>query len=155
MNNKVLLWGAIALVVIAGVWYILSQDASAPAQGTQTGTISQNNQGGQDSTMTGTWRSTDDPKFTRTFEADGTVTDAYQGETSATETGTYTVVDPLAEPSGVFGNTPVASLAGSTILKLTFPKSGVLYFAVKSQTESSLQLMYIDRGNILSFTKVQ
>ena len=107
------------------------------------------------STMVGTWKSNEDPKFTRTFAAGGAVTDAYAGDSSATETGSYAVVDPLKEPLGAFGTVSAGSLTGMTILKLTFPKSGVMYFGVQSETESSLSLIYIGRGNLLTFTKVR
>ncbi len=165
-TNQVLTWAVIAIIVVGGGWYILTQNKASTdsAAGPQTGTVSQNNTGGTDAmnnppasdpAMNGTWKSNDDAKFTRTFKADGTVTDAYQGDASATESGTYAVVDPLKESAGAFGSVSAASLTGMTVLKLTFPKSGVMYFGVNSMTETSLKLTYIGRGNVLTFTKVQ
>ena len=160
MNNKVI-WAVVVVVIAAAGLYYWSTTKSAAVSGPQTGTVSQNNAGGtdamntHDSTMTGTWKSNDDAKFTRTFNADGTVTDAYAGDASATETGTYATVDPLQESAGAFGSVTPESLTGMTVLKLTFPKSGVMYFGVQSETETSLKLIYIGRGNVLSFTKAQ
>jgi hypothetical protein len=108
----------------------------------------------RDQALVGTWKSNDDANFTRMFGADGTVTDAYAGDATATETGTYAVVDPRKEPADAVG-VPISSLTGMTLLKLTFPKSGVMYFGVSNVTGNSLQLVYIGRGNTLSFTKVQ
>ena len=88
-------------------------------------------------------------------EADGTVTDAYEGDASATVTGTYTTVDPLKEPAGALGAVPLESLTGVTVLKVTFPQSEVMYFGVNSLTETSLTMTYLGRGNILLFTKVR
>lgn len=105
--------------------------------------------------MTGTWKSDQDAKFTRTFNADGTVTDAYDGNASATVTGTYSTVDPLKEPAGVFGALPLDSLTGMTVFKITFPQSEVMYFSVNKLDETSLTLTYIGRGNILLFTRAK
>jgi hypothetical protein len=150
MNTKAIAWIIVAIVVIGGGWYLISQYGKAATLGHegQHATAS-------DPVMVGTWKSTDDASFTRTFNDDGTVVDAYTGDASATETGTFTTVDPLKEPAGAFDTVSPESLAGMTVLKLSFPKSGVMYFGVQSETESSLNLIYIGRGNTLSFVKVK
>ena len=153
MNSKTL-WAVIIIVLLAGIayWYTGNRPVAEPASQQQSGS----QYAAVDPLMTGTWKSTDDAKFTRTFNADGTITDAYEGDASATATGTYTTVDPLKEPAGALGAVPLESLTGMTVLKVTFPQSEVMYFGVNSLTETSLTLTVLSgRGNILSFTKVQ
>jgi len=156
MNSKTL-WVVIIIVVLAGAAYWYSNGQSAQQAGPDQQQVPASGESSAvDPLMTGTWKSTDDAKFTRTFNADGTVTDAYVGNASATATGTYTTVDPLKEPAGALGAVPLESLTGMTVLKVTFPQSEVMYFGVNSLTETSLTLTVLSgRGNILSFTKVQ
>jgi hypothetical protein len=108
----------------------------------------------RDPNMMGTWKSTDDAKFTRTFTADGKVTDSYEGDASATDTGTWQVVDPAVE---VIGSTVSAEyLAGMTVIRINFEKSGTMFFSINSLSETNLAMTYLEgRGGILSFTKVQ
>lgn len=116
----------------------------------QSGSVKQDASLVLSETMQGTWRSEDDAKFTRTFKADGSYTDAYEGEPSATETGMYSVVDTTKVDVGV----PATAVSGMTVVKLT-SKSGDLYFTINEVTDTKLVMTYLGRGNILTFTKVQ
>lgn len=101
--------------------------------------------------MTGTWRSNEDAKFTREFGAEGTVTDRYEGDASATETAPYAVIDPgTVEVPGV----PAVSLSGMTVIRIDFA-SGPMFFSINTLTDTELAMTNLSgRGNILSFTKV-
>ena len=154
MNSKTL-WVVIVIILLAGATYWYSNGQSAQQAGPDQQVPASGESSAVDPLMTGTWKSTDDAKFTRTFNADGTVTDAYEGDASATVTGTYTTVDPLKEPAGALGAVPLESLTGVTVLKVTFPQSEVMYFSINKLTETSLTMTYLGRGNILLFTKVR
>lgn len=172
MNNKALI-AVVALVLIGGgYWfYVNSQRTGTDNTRLPQGSMAQDSNtvsdtstiqaGGEamsqdNPTMHGTWKSREDAKFTREFSADGMVTDRYQGDASATMTGTYMIVDPLKEPEGALGNVPVASLAGMTILRTTWPNGDIMYFGVLVLTNTELQLSNISgRGNTLAFTKFQ
>jgi hypothetical protein len=156
MSSKTI-WAIIIVIIVlgGGYWYISSSKSGEMMQGEKTtggvatSTTSGAEMSSQDPMMVGTWQSTDDANFTRAFTADGHFTDAYKGDSAATETGTFVVVDPMKEDVGV----PTSTVVGMTVLKLNFA-SGPLYFGVQSETENSLKLIYLGRGNILSFTKV-
>lgn len=150
MNSKTL-WAVIIIVLLAGAAYWYSSGTSAQRQGQQV--PAPDEYSSVDPLMTGTWKSDQDAKFTRTFNADGTVVDAYEG--SASTTGTYSTVDPLKEPAGAFGVVPLDTLTGVTVFKITFPQSEVMYFSINKLTETSLAMTYLGRGNILLFTKVR
>src|SRR5262245_56710411 len=81
--------------------------------------------------LEGSWQSREDPKFSREFKAGGVVTDSYQGDATATETGTYATVDPATEVSFPL---PAESLAGMSVIRIDFPKSGTMYFTINVLT---------------------
>lgn len=142
--------GAVLLILLAAYFAsVVPEDTGTSAGTTQRATMQQG-----DPKMIGVWQSSDDSKFTREFKADGTVVDRYEGDDLATAMGTWMIVDPTKEPSDALG-APSENLTGMTVVKLTFSDGQILYFGVDSVTESSLKLIYIGRGNTLSFTKVQ
>lgn len=101
-------------------------------------------------TIVGIWKSTDDAKFTREFHADGSFVDKYANDSSTTAEGQWKVfVGP--------GNGEPASLplkVGVTYVKLSFPEEAA-FFSLTKLTSDSLELVYLDRGGTLSFTKVR
>lgn len=161
MNNKIVL-GIVVLVLAGGAyWFYTDSQKEGDTQRLTEGSTAQDpnsvQAGGEaapanDPAMNGTWKSKEDAKFTREFKADGTITDKYEGDSSATETGTYTTVNVALE-AGL--PVPAANLTGLTVIKATFPKTGVMYFGVQSLTGTDLSLIHLSgRGNILTFTKV-
>ena len=137
----------VALVVIAGAGYWFMTDYQKEGM-TQTNEALAPN----DQYMVGTWTSSEDAKFSREFKMDGTVIDRYQGDTATTETGTYATVDPTAETGFPV---PEASVAGMSVIKIVFPKSGTMYFSINALTDSDLTMTNLSgRGNILVFTRV-
>ena len=143
----------ILLIVILGyVIALVMPEDTAPTSGLPQNT--ENTQALSGDPMIGTWQSTEDSKFTRQFNADGTVVDAYQNDASATMFGTWMVVDPAKEPQDTL-NVPADSLAGMTVLKITFSNGDIMYFDVNKLTETSLTLTYLGRGNVLTFIKMK
>jgi hypothetical protein len=57
-------------------------------------------------TLTGTWQNSADTRFTRQFNADGTVIDRYEGDDSATIHGTWIVVKGDSFPLDRRGQKP-------------------------------------------------
>lgn len=154
MNARNISVGIIVIILAALIYFFLGTPAEAPVAVTEGGApmgkqvASADNANGP---IPGTWKSDEDPKFTREFTASGTITDRYEGDTSATITGSWTVVDPTTEATGL----PVEAVTGMTIIKVTYPDSEVMYFGISSITETTLSLINLSgRGNILMFTKV-
>lgn len=139
----------IALVILAAIGYYAITESQRPAMEATSASEASTSS----AQMAGTWRSTDDAKFTRTFSADGTVTDRYEGDDSATDSGPYAIVDP-----NTVSDLPVqaSALAGMTVIKADFAKTGTMYFSINALTATSLQMTYLGgRGGLLSFTRVQ
>ena len=154
----------LGLVVIFGLGAILTHvipedtvsipEVAASTEQQSTPTVA------SDPALVGLWQSIDDKKFSREFKADlraeasaqagGTVEDRYLGNDTATQIGTWVVVDPTQENTGV----SPTDLAGMTVLKLAFPDGQVMYYGVSAVSSDSLTLIYLVRGNTLSFTKV-
>ncbi|MCE9541224.1 hypothetical protein K8R03_01540 [Candidatus Kaiserbacteria bacterium] len=160
MNSKAIIAILGVIIIAGGAWMLFGsksatgtdmtkQDAAMQQQVTTTA----GSNAATGSTVTGVWKSDEDAKFVREFKADGSVTDSYEGDASATETGTFTAVNP-ADATGL--PVPAENLAGMTVMKLSFPKTGDLYFTINTLTATKLEMTNLSgRGNMLMFTKVQ
>lgn len=97
----------------------------------------------------GTWKSTQDPKFVRQFKSDGTVQDSYDGKVvTSGKWQAFSSVKPLVVPF------PVEK--GVVYIQMTDGgQSGALDFKVAKLTPESLELVYMERGGVNSFTKVK
>src|SRR3989338_6487098 len=151
MNNKVLI-GIVVLVLAGGVYwfYADSQKEGAKVADTTTSASQTAKMNAEAGRAVGKWKSTEDAKFTREFREDGTVTDMYEGDASATASGTWSqVVDVSVEPI------QLPAVGGATILKLVLGGES-LYFAISTDTTAD-KLVLINlggRGNIISFTRM-
>ena len=97
----------------------------------------------------GQWRSVDDEKFTREFMANGTVTDSYEGSDDTVGTWLiFTINSEVAAPFPLETNT--------AYLKITTDvgASEVMYYKLTKVTSEELELIYMDRGGVLRFTRV-
>ncbi len=145
----------IAVIVLAGLAYYVGTSRTAePTAETATTTSQQTVQDPKvaetSSAVAGEWKSTDDAKYTRTFRADGTVTDTYEGDASATTNGTWTVFTSATElPVGV--SFPLDT--GTSYIQVAM-NGEVFNYRVSSVTASELELIYMDRGGVLRFSKV-
>jgi len=150
MNGKgkvVLAWIIVLILIGAGVWYYLSMPspAAAPIPVEQDGGI-----GGEpvQSDIVGTWRSTEDAKFTREFRADGTVVDSYEGEESATVEGKWEFVEEIPD------DLPFADAEGA-IIRIT-DEYETYYFRVNDESRyEALSLTYLSGNGVLTFERVQ
>jgi hypothetical protein len=166
--NSRVLWSLVLIIVILfGVWYVATQHLSfaspapaavstttehtmipAPAPTTpapaapdlQTATAN----------VVGSWQSTDDAQYTVAITASGKWTDAYGSDASATQTGTYTLFTsdkPDKDFTGI--------LQPGVVYVKVVEGNSTLFFSVLEATGTNLQLSYLDRGNTLSFVRVQ
>ena len=117
-----------------------SAAASTP-DGSSTAAIAQ--------TLIGTWQSEGDPKFTRTFAADGNVTDRHEGDESSTTKAKWRLFtakdrDPLLD----------SAVVGVTYLRMD-SGTDVTFYAIVKADRHRLQLRYTDRrGFMLKFRRV-
>jgi hypothetical protein len=98
--------------------------------------------------LAGLWRSTNDPKFTRAFKADGTFIDAYDG--AETTHGLWFAFTDENAPAVPF---PLKEHA--VYLQLADSSGEVYYFQIISMALTNLSMIYMDRGGVLTFTLVQ
>ncbi len=149
MNNKVII-GIVVLVLAGGAYWLYTDSQKEGAKVADTTPAPQAKMNAEAGRAVGKWQSTDDAKFTREFREDGTVTDMYEGDASATANGTWSqVVDVAAEPI------QLPAVGGATILKLVLDGEAY-YFAISADTTAD-KLVLINlggRGNILSFTRM-
>lgn len=99
--------------------------------------------------LAGTWQSTEDARFIRTFGSDGTVTDHYEGEDDATMRGTWNYVENPAQEQPEFQAFPDAR-----VIRVQFSEE-VLYFAILALSDESLSMAYLGgAGGTLEFTRI-
>jgi hypothetical protein len=103
-----------------------------------------------DRLLVGTWQLIGDAKFTRTFAADGTATDRYQGDPTLTTTATWRLFTNANRDPALDSVAP-----GKTYMKIDSPKE-TLFFVVVQVNQSTLQLQYADRaGHVMKFRRTR
>ena len=151
MNQKIAIAVVIVIALLAGgyLWYT-NQPSVVPPQLSDTTE-------GPDTTETpsatviansieGNWRSADDARFTRSFGANGQVTDRYAGNEDATITGHF-------ELDGDHVPAQVRAAAGtSPVLSIEFPEEA-LFFIVTKLTADELELVYLGGNGTLRFER--
>lgn len=97
----------------------------------------------------GKWQSVDDEKFLRQFQTDGTVTDSYEGQDDTV--GSWVIFTMNSEVE-----TPFTLEPNTAYLKITTEvgASEVMYYKLTKVTPEELELIYMDRGGVLRFTRV-
>lgn len=152
MNRNVILGIVIVLVLaVLGWWYFAMMqpeaEAPMPQENTSADAGAEAAPSEEAPQLAGVWRSTQDANFVREFRADGTVIDTYEGDDSARTQGSWNfVADPAREQ-------PELPPTDGPVIKIAFSEE-VLYFSLLEVTVTDLSLIYLGRGNVLSFTRV-
>ncbi len=140
--------GVIIIIALAVLgWYYVDTQRDTQGTGTETGVIAQEALTEADvatlsELIVGTWRSTDDASSEVVFNEDGTTVDVYDGEDLAQ--GTW----DLALGAGTEYQ--------DTGIVLTTTINGEEYrYLVWDLNEANLVLNYVERGNTLSYTRVE
>lgn len=148
MDRNVVIGIVVVLALaVLGWWYwaFMAPIAQAPVIMEEEG---MDNAAGAPS-LVGTWKSAEDERFVRAFNADGTVVDTYEGMPEATATGTWSFITDL--PQELPG---IEAVPGTRYVKIAFPEE-VLYFAIAEHTETDLAMIYLSGNGTLEFTRVQ
>ena len=102
--------------------------------------------------MVGKWRSVDDARAMVEIRADGTWIDSYTGIPSATAASHWLLFSGAHPPKEAAGETLDAK---STYLEVSDKDGGTLFYALDRVDAKSLALLYLDRGNELTYTRVK
>ncbi len=160
---KILIAIFVALTLgVVGYWWYLVQSASVNVvdeqtitSETETGVVSEAATDKLPGIATipadkllGKWVSVDDAAFTRTFNADNTFSDDYEGVPEASMSGSWSTFSATDAPEDV----PYLLDDDITYLKLD-AEPEPLYFTVITLSETELSMFYMERGNLLNFTR--
>jgi hypothetical protein len=143
----------VGLIAAAGLGYFVGFDhgfengASAQARTPESAVTSAAQ---MMSNIVGMWQSTEDPRFTREIRNDGIAIDAYAGA-STTSQGHWMVFTKEIPDTSFTG----ALEDGATYFSFSIDASEKLYFKILKADADSLDLVYLDRGNTLSFKRVK
>lgn len=102
----------------------------------------------------GKWRSTTDAKFVREFRDGGAVIDYYNGK--KVSEGKWVVFDSSNATSAKVSKVSFPVEAGAVYVQMIVSASSAdnLNFKITKLTPESLDLVYMDRGGNLSFTRI-
>lgn len=101
--------------------------------------------------LAGTWQSLDDTRFSRELDADGRSADRYEGEPGDGIVGTWSVFLGASPPPGMS-----AQKLKPDVVYLRLQQNGdSLLFALAALSRSDMKMVYLERGNILSFTRLK
>jgi len=101
--------------------------------------------------LAGTWQSTDDTKFTRELDADGRSADRYEGDESGTAVGSWTLFLGSAAPRALAGR----KFEPNGVYLLLDQNGDQLLFALVTLSPQELRMIYLERGNVLSFVRLK
>lgn len=104
------------------------------------------------SLLVGTWQSEDDSRFSREFDADGTSVDRYDGDASATTNGRWTVFTGQNAPAALSGYKFVPD---GFYLAVKEENGDFLLFQLTAANLASLEMIYMERGNTLRFSRLK
>lgn len=100
--------------------------------------------------LVGTWQSQNDTKLTREFDADGRTVERYEGDDSATNIGRWALFYGKSPPPGFSGQK-----FEDKVVYLKIDQNGdVLLFALAGLTRSDMKMVYLERGNVMSFARL-
>lgn len=153
MNRNVVIGIVVVLSVLVLGWWIFAFMLPTAAVPLIPGSATEDTERpGEDQafSLSGTWRSTEDARFVRTFSADGTVTDRYEGDERATVSGSWNAVEDLSQE-----RPGLPDVGDMRVIKVQFPEE-VMYFSIIELTATELSMSLLGgNGSTLSFTRVQ
>lgn len=100
--------------------------------------------------LVGTWQSQNDTKLTREFDADGTTIERYEGDDSGTNIGRWTLFFGKSPPPGFSGH----KLEDKVVYLIIDQNGDVLLFALAGLTRSDMKMIYLERGNVMTFARL-
>ena len=101
--------------------------------------------------MIGTWQSLDDTRFTRELDADGSATDRYEGNADDAIKGNWIVFAGNVPPADAKGR----KLVPTAVYLEVRQNDDTLFYGLTGLTAQSLHMVYLERGNALSFERIK
>ena len=152
MKTRAVILLVMILILAVGALWIVYKQPGAPADMLLPFESTEEIREVQDvkTSLLGLWQSRGDVQFTREFTANGAIIDTYGGPEHAEVSGTWEVF--TAEDTSFTAPFPLQS--GDTYIRVVIDGGGY-HYRVDSVSATSLELVYMDRGGVLSFTKVR
>ncbi len=141
--NKILIAGLIIILVLLGVYFYWPSEKQARMENIPT--VSERDPN-PPASYPGRWRSDEDAKYELEFLASGSFVEYYDGK--ETEKGTWLETPSLGAEASNYGDLGTSG----PFLKLQRGDGPYLYKVLKEDS-ASLQIIYLGRGNTLSFTR--
>lgn len=152
--------GIIVLVaLLAGGWYFYNggametgtEGAGETSENTEAGSVKQDASLIVTETIRGKWQSKEDAKFVRVFKEGDVVEDWYDNEMVAS--GLWVAFEKgINAPEVPF---PLEDNAIYIQATISGSQADTLNFKVAKLTDTELELVYLDRGGVLAFTRVE
>lgn len=101
--------------------------------------------------LVGTWQNTGDARFTREFAADGTVVDRYADDPRSAAKGTWLLFNGNAPPAEA---KPYPMTPDATYLEIR-QNGDMLFYGLANLSSQTLEMVYLERGNRLSFARLK
>lgn len=142
----------LGLIVSGGLGYFIGYDhgfenaVSVPLQTSAFENSAASDAAGAMANIIGFWQSNEDTAFTREFLNDGTVVDRYSEES---DDGLWMVFTKEIPDTAFTG--PLEE--GAVYLAIAMGEDEKYYFKVTRADSENLELMYLDRGGSLTFTR--
>jgi hypothetical protein len=102
--------------------------------------------------LVGVWQSVDDTRFSREFRADGTAIDRYEGDPDGSQNGAWLLFAGSAPPPEFAGHRTF--VAKGVYLEIR-ENGDIMLFGITAVDRSALQMINIDRGDTLTFNRLQ
>ncbi len=150
MDFRHLIGILLGLTCAGGVGYFVGFDHGFERAQISTPTIEWSSVGEAANVMSliiGEWQSADDQKFARVIRNDGSVIDRSEGHK---DTEGRWLISTGEIPEAAF---PFTYEAGAVYMSLFMGEAEASHFKIVSIDHQSLQLIYLERGTILSFTR--
>lgn len=144
-NHKLVACVIAVVLITIGIYIFIRPRSSDLPESNPTELFSDFNTINQN--IIGEWQSIDDPKFVRVFSKDGYCSDVYDGNIESKDSCKFY--------KGKDAKNIVSNPEDDVVYLRIGDSSNGLSFEVINLTPTELSLIYLERGNILSFKKVK